>query len=336
MIVLQEENVIIIHTPKCAGKVLRQAFMPDNPEGQYWHWKYISEISSWADCAHLPLSILKQLPEWEKIKTFTVIAIVRNPYKRFISSCNEHTIQHPSESIENIINNIDEIRINYDPRYIHFMPQNRFTHIGNKRHVDFIARTENLKNDLISIAKKCNLGSRFLDSIDLIPEYEEQVNINKIYFESNHDKIFKTVKRLYFRDFILFGFDIPKIEINIENTNHFDYLTMDPSVVSEWNDYNYPQEAYERFLERKSNTLKIENLTKDRNEIIKDRDEIIKDRDEIKKTLLEVMKERDFVVNNIEILKNENIAILNSTSWKLTKFLRSVKNITKCLISKNN
>ncbi|MHB1321631.1 MAG: sulfotransferase family 2 domain-containing protein [Acidithiobacillus ferrivorans] len=253
--------------------------------------KYLTEIASWADCAHLPLTTLRLLPEWDLITSYTVIAVVRNPYDRFISACKEHLDQHKSQTYEVLLNNIDEIRINYDPRYIHFMPQNRFTHIGNKRYADFIARSEYLKDDLTSISIKANLGESFVRSIDRIKPYNTETSkTNNIYFYPYNSAIIKKIIRFYFRDFILYGYNFPDIDItSTENEELFDLLITAPESRAEWNT-NIGQPAYYKFEKR--------------NKLILERDQAVQSRN---------------------IVMAEMNAILCSLSWKITNPLRWMK-----------
>ena len=308
MIVLSEERVIILHTPKCAGKNLRQAFMPDNPEGPYWHWKYIPEISSWADCAHLPLDIMRQLPEWEKIKSFIVIAMVRNPYDRFIGALREHLLQHDTETIETTLQEIDEVRINHDPRYIHFIPQNRFTQIGNKRYADFIVRVEKIQEDLKSVATKANLSEKFSKAIDRIEKPKNTVEYSDFLKSSaSRELVLNMVKRLYFRDFLLYGYTLPDVLIEPKQDEPiFEYLLAAPGVMDEWNDNRIPSPPYDRFQKKQELLLDMERAVRERDIAI---------------------IERDVAVRERETAIGERNTLLDSTSWKVTKPIRLLKRI---------
>ena len=353
MIILPDERVVILHNPKCAGKNLRQAFLSDDAEGKYWHWKYLPEISSWADLAHLPLSTLRLLPDWNIITSYTVIAVVRNPYDRFISACNEHLSQHKSQTIEDILSNIDEIRINYDPRYIHFIPQNRFTHIGNKRYADFIARTESLKDDLTSISIKANLGEKFARSIDKIKPYSaDEITMNKNHFDNYSGAIIEKVLRLYFRDFILYGYKFPNINsTSMEDNRLFDLLIASPDATAEWNS-NVGQPAYYRFenrnkliLERDQAIANLDSALKERDQAIANLDSALEERDQAIANLDSALEERDQAIANLDsaleerdqAVQSRNIAmaekniILSSKSWRITKPLRSAKKLLRVL-----
>ncbi|GBR12063.1 sulfotransferase family 2 domain-containing protein [Acetobacter oeni] len=243
MIILEEDRTIILHTPKCAGKVLREAFFDIASKHPFWNWNYLRSTGEWTDRAHMPLSVMRQTPEWENIRTYTLIAVVREPGTRFASSLSEHMRQHRKKDAMAVLKELDETRICHDPRYIHFIPQNRFTHIGNKRYADFIVRMENLPDDLRAVGTLCQFSRKFFDAVDqiaLAPQKQEEDQDPKV-----SKKISDILTRFYLRDYALFGYD--RTALSDQTPLGFDGLLTDPLCRQEWRGYRAMEPAYERF-----------------------------------------------------------------------------------------
>jgi len=261
MIVLSRERAVILHIPKCGGKALRTAFLPDDMEGDYWHWRYLPEIGRWADMAHLTMDVLRALPEWSLLQSSATIAVVRNPIERFFSCLKEHNGQHGARDLQEVVAELDEVRIAHDPRYVHFCPQHRFTHIGNKRYVDFIARLEHLHDDLRAIGVKANFGQSFFQAIDRIPV---EPPISRTAEFTTSSVALEAITRFYYRDFLLFGYPAPETDwFRRQTQSKFDRLLITPDASAEWDADHSARPAYERFylferLKEQSNTLQQE------------------------------------------------------------------------------
>ena len=63
MIINHKHELIIIHDPKCAEKLLREHFSQDLIQDDFWHWRYSKHHTKWLDMAHLLLITLKEFPE---------------------------------------------------------------------------------------------------------------------------------------------------------------------------------------------------------------------------------------------------------------------------------
>jgi hypothetical protein len=200
-------SLIIMHIPKCAGKSLRQAFAPEDPSGKFWHWKYSQANFSWQDMAHIPLDQLRGFPEWDLLEKYTVIAVVRNPVDRFYSALSEHRAQHNKKDMSDIdiLKNVDLLHIHHDPQYIHFMPQYRFTHLGNKQKVDYIARQENLRDDLLYIGQKAGFGKAYFDAVMRLEEF----SAGEKSASESREEYSEFIAKLYARDFLLFHYPFP-------------------------------------------------------------------------------------------------------------------------------
>lgn len=316
MIIDHQLKLVIIHIPKCAGKALRTAFNPDNPDGKFWHWSYNKDLNEWVDMAHLRLDQLYRLPEWELIEKYTVIAIVRNPIQRFFSALREHKKQHNQQykPDDDLLNVLDETRVNHDPRFIHFCPQSRYIFLGRKRKVDYIAHQESLKNDLINIGFKSDMPKDFFDIVNLISEPPEDIKIS-------NDELLKysdLILRLYKDDFFNFGYGFPESKENSifpRQSNSFEFLTLSPKGDVDLLNNEWSAPAYKRFEERCNEQKKIVDL-QEQLSILQEK-------------LIIFQKQNEVLIGKNQQIENDYSNILSSTCWKITRPLRILKSIFK-------
>lgn len=159
MIINHEKKIVFIHIPKCAGKVIREILSDGDSYGKFWDWEYSDKTNSWHDLAHIPLHNLYHYDEWKWLHIYKVIAVIRDPLDRFLSSYKEHKKQHKRNiSITKILKELDPIRIANDPRYIHFCPQSYFTTYNGENIIDYFLHQETLKNDLLKISEELDLN----------------------------------------------------------------------------------------------------------------------------------------------------------------------------------
>ena len=307
MIFLDNEEAVIIHIPKCAGKSLRRVFCSADPEGAYWHWRYLRQVGEWVDSAHVQMHILRQMPEWDLLQRRAVIAIVRNPVTRFFSSVREHKAAHCIPETRTILDELDEVRIAYDPRYIHFSPQHRYTHIGNKCHVDFIARAERLHEDLREIGVAAGFSANFFKAIERIERQDVDQRVSE---EDLSREVAARIWRLYYRDFILFGYrpvgDSVWKSVE-ENAPPFERLLVAPPVQADWDGEMTARPAYHRFA-----------LRAERDAAMAERDAVMAERDA-------AMAERDAAMAERDAAMAERDILMQSTSWAATEPLRKIK-----------
>ena len=256
MIINHKNKFIIFHIPKCAGKILRKTFQSEKTDtgDAWWHWSYSQDYAAWQDLAHGPLNELRNLEIWNLVMKYTTIAVIRNPYNRFKSSLNEHKTWHKRESDKEILDELDEIRISRDPRYIHFCPMHLFTHIGNKRFVDFIAHQETLVDDLRYIGYTAGFNESFFKQLETIPVPEpvrEQMPLA--------DNLTSIINRFYIRDFQLFNYPMINSKKDSEDKSLFEKIIAYPYNDCGWASMK-PQFPYSRIKESeniKNSLLKI-------------------------------------------------------------------------------
>ncbi|MCH4092508.1 sulfotransferase family 2 domain-containing protein [Acetobacter sp.] len=257
MILLENDRTLILHTPKCGGKALRKAFSAIASTGPWWDWAWLRPAGEWVDQAHIPLHILRQTEEWRQIRSYTVIAVVRDPWSRFVSSLKEHMKQHRKRNMLQVLEELDEVRISYDPRYIHFIPQCRFTHIGNKRYADFVVRTESLPEDLRAVGMLCGMSDDFFKAVDTLPAMPASDTDNLS--ADVEEKMKSLLMRFYRRDYALFGYAPPPYDEAV--ATGFKALLTDPLCGGEWNGYTTAAPAYERFVRNSTKDFLISHLT---------------------------------------------------------------------------
>lgn len=265
MLLIDSEKTIIFHTPKCGGKALREAFSSIVADGVFWDWRWLHAAGEWVDQAHVPLHMLRQTKIWDEIRDYTLISVVRDPWPRFVSSLKEHMKQHRKRDALQVLDELDEVRIAHDPRYIHFIPQNRFTHLGNKRCVDFIVRAESLAEDLRAVGIICGMKKEFFRAVDNLPSMpispikNEAVDVEQ--------KMQSLLMRFYRRDYALFGYTPPAFVEEI--LPGFNALLVDPICNTEWNSYETVAPAYERFVRQSNKDFLISKLREEINELKK-------------------------------------------------------------------
>lgn len=204
MIISHCERFVFVHIPKVAGKTVRkQLAQYADHANRYWGIQAETQLGRGIDKAHVPLIDLKSLysQDYEYFDKYFVFAFVRNPYDRFYSAFQEHARQR---KLPNSVNFNDYVQVNitadnirYNWKFIHFCPQNYFTHIGYKLQVDFIGCYENLKADLKRLSCLLKLNDNALDIIQRSSEsslkYYDQKTLN-------------LVNQLYDNDFNYFGY----------------------------------------------------------------------------------------------------------------------------------
>ena len=150
MIVSHSRQFIFLHIPKCAGTSFRNALKPYHDDSQsFWYRHHSAYFGCELDYAHLRLWELHALfPRlFEALASYKTLALMRNPYERFISALAQHlTAFHPKldyyaadkallrEYAERFIG--EELRMERvlgNARFIHFSLQTWFIMLGDRR-----------------------------------------------------------------------------------------------------------------------------------------------------------------------------------------------------------
>lgn len=222
MIISDEKEFIFIHNPKCGGTTVRDSLKRfDTHAHWYWGQTKINDIT--IDKAHMSLSILwMHFPEAFKLMSkYFVFGVVRNPYKRVISSYNEVFFKE----FENVMNGSEsfdayKVRLNdfiakmsaeqikgWTQSHRHFILQKNMFYVGRKCYADLILKLEELEQApaVLSVfseqlskvsemwVKRKN--ERKKDGVDL--------RIENVLTKDS----FRKVEQLYSEDFALFGYE---------------------------------------------------------------------------------------------------------------------------------
>lgn len=130
MIISHKHKFVFIHNPKVAGSAVRKALehLHDDPQ-TFWHQGYLPELERVVDLAHLTFNdLLKIRPQ---CKDYTVLAVWRDPYERFVSGMKEHARQHgvkihTGKDRDALITKMSDAVLRFDWKYVHLCPQHYF------------------------------------------------------------------------------------------------------------------------------------------------------------------------------------------------------------------
>jgi hypothetical protein len=198
MIWLPAERLVFIHNPKCAGTSIHAALERLPGAQAFWGRRYDVAQDAIIDMAHLTIAqARKRLGEGEAFRSF---GFVRDPYARFVSSylhLKRWSADHRALTLDELAFDIlDEERIRFDWKFIHFALQYRFFYEGTQRTVDSIWKTEDLPGAWDEVRSEYGVDAKLVsenrgdlrDTAALSPAIEARIN------------------QLYARDFMLFGY----------------------------------------------------------------------------------------------------------------------------------
>lgn len=222
MIISDEKEFIFIHNPKCGGTTVRDSLKRFDTHA-HWYWGQTNVNDITIDKAHMSLSILRMhFPEAFKLMSkYFVFGVVRNPYKRIISSYNEVFFKE-FESVMNGTESFDayKVRLNdfiakmraeqikgWTQSHRHFILQKNMFYVGRKCYADLILKLEELDQAPAVL-------SVFSEQLSKVSEmWVKRKNERKkggvdLRVENvlTNDSLRK-VEQLYSEDFALFGYE---------------------------------------------------------------------------------------------------------------------------------
>lgn len=198
MIWIEARRLLFIHNPKCAGTAIHKALTGEFPDANAtWGRRYDVALDAIFDLAHMrPEEARAHFAPAQPYRSF---GFVRDPYARFLSSFVH--LKHWNRDYERLTQEdlafdmLDEERIRFDWKFIHFAPQYRFFYDGPTRAVSHVWKVEDLpsawdevrKN--FSIAAPLTVENRLDESVPALSE-----------------AVIARLDLLYARDFALFDY----------------------------------------------------------------------------------------------------------------------------------
>lgn len=164
------------------------------------------------DQSHNHLTLIEEYNHQDPdlLSSYLSLAIVRNPYDRFFSSCNQmrrDAEDNKNKSLQEII----EQEIYYKEQGINeaFYTQNSYICLGNKILVDKIIRYENLHEEWKKFAEEYNKTAEY--KIKKVLPFSNTTKNKKPWteeFKSLTQDQLDLINTMYERDFKLFGYEM--------------------------------------------------------------------------------------------------------------------------------
>ena len=171
MIISDKEKFVFVHIPKCAGTSVRSRIEHlDDRSGAYSGRLEQHPELGLLNYVHLPLQTLSDhFPaEFECIKSYRSLAVLRDPSKRFASSiaqyCNRYTDtdirSHSRKTLKAVVQKVLDALQDYDVKapgerlpaeLIHFQRQRDYTHVGDRQIIDHLVEITNVESLLLSL-----------------------------------------------------------------------------------------------------------------------------------------------------------------------------------------
>lgn len=166
------------------------------------------------DQSHNHLTLIEEYNHQDSdlLSSYLSLAIVRNPYDRFFSSCNQmrrDAEDNKNKSLQEII----EQEIYYKEQGINeaFYTQNSYICLGNKILVDKIIRYENLHEEWKEFVEEYNKTAEY--KIKKVLPFSNTTKNKKPWteeFKSLTQDQLDLINTMYERDFKLFGYEMIK------------------------------------------------------------------------------------------------------------------------------
>lgn len=310
MIISGKKNCVFIHNPKVAGCSIRKSLESfDDFDGFFWDRGYIKGIDHPVDKPHITMNDLAKTDYFKYLldKDKFVFGFVRNPYERVCSAYFEvrKQLRNISEDFNGFIIELDETKIRYDYKYIHFCPQHYFFYDGQKCYVDFIGRYERLDRDMLYINSVLGLSNK-LEKINESTEKKED------YLSYYNEEAIRTVNRIYEKDFLLFGYEMIG-----------DYLVQDHDLSNpEWFAEFNKQKPISQLIERLSLN---ESVASQQLETIERLNSVINTlKEQNQTTQLKYKQELLEEKSKAESKEDELRHIYSSRAWRFISFFRKL------------
>jgi Sulfotransferase family len=198
MIWMEARRLLFVHNPKCAGTAIHKALTAQFPDANaVWGRRYDASRDEIRDLAHMRIGEARSAFAIEGV--FSSFGFVRDPYARFLSSFVH--LKHWNKDFtalsqeELAFDLLDEERIRFDWKFVHFAPQYRFFYEGTARAVSHLWKVEDLP------AAWDEVRAKFDFSAPLTVENKLDAPAPAL-----SEAVIGRLNLLYARDFALFGY----------------------------------------------------------------------------------------------------------------------------------
>lgn len=193
MIISDKEKFVFVHIPKCAGTSVRMRIEHlDDRSGAYSGRLEQHHELGLLNYVHLPLQTLADYfpAEFECVKSYRSLAVLRKPRDRFASSvaqyCNRYTDtdmrSHSRKTLRRVVWRLIDILQNYEvkspgarlpAKLIHFQRQRDYTHLQEAQIIDYLVDVADVEAVLSSL-----LGAAALKGVSMQKANESRVYRN--------------------------------------------------------------------------------------------------------------------------------------------------------------
>jgi hypothetical protein len=223
MIWITNKHILFIHNPKCAGTAMHRLLLKNYPTSEiYWGRFYSSKLDEIIDLTHLSINNISNILNISH--PFKSFGFVRHPQDRFVSAYWHLKVNNKSLdslSMEDLaFDLLDEERIRFDWKFIHFSPQYRFFFEKSQLKVNYLWKIEAIQSIWPDI---CN----FLDIKDDLKPDNVRVNCPILPIS---DRLNSRIALLYARDFELLKYN----PIEIMNNDEFNSPCLYPNYTNLW------------------------------------------------------------------------------------------------------
>ena len=198
MIWIEARRLLFVHNPKCAGTAIHKALTGEFPGANAtWGRRYDAARDAIFDLAHMRLEEARA--HFALTQPFRSFGFVRDPYARFLSSfvhLKHWNRDYAALTQEDLaFDLLDEERIRFDWKFIHFAPQYRFFYEGRARAVSHIWKVEDLPSAWDEVRKNFSIAA------PLTVENKLDAAVPAL-----SDAVIGRLNLLYARDFALFDY----------------------------------------------------------------------------------------------------------------------------------
>jgi Sulfotransferase family len=214
MIYSRARNFIFVHNPKAAGTAFRASIEKYHDHKQrFWGISRSQFFARPLDMAHLRMwELHADFPDiTAEMPRLTTLMFVRDPMKRFVSSCFEYFARYRKRANFDRLNTTQQaaailrlgrtelspMSVIWDYRYIHFSPQSWFACLGGSRMVEHLVAVESGFDALVQARKILDLPP--------VPGRQRNRRTPEQWTDLLNAEIADFVQEFYARDYELFA-----------------------------------------------------------------------------------------------------------------------------------